>query len=103
MNNIIPEYQIIEERKSYSTTLLLCFMFGPLGLHRIYTGYVLIGLLQLMTGGGFGIWAIIDLISLWTNRYKDSNNNELEGYDIVIVWLTAIIPVAIILLLFFIK
>ena len=29
---------------------------GYLGIHRFYTGNILIGIIQLITGGGFGIW-----------------------------------------------
>lgn len=95
----------IDETKSYATALLLCFFGGALGLHRIYTGYTLIGVLQLLTGGGWGIWVLTDLISLWLNKFRDVNGNELEGYDTVCVWLTvlAFILVPIITLLFFIK
>lgn len=78
----------IEERKSYGTTLLLCFFGGALGLHRIYTGYTVIGILQLLTGGGWGIWTLVDMISLWLNKFKDANSNDLEGYDTVCVFLT---------------
>lgn len=74
-----------EDRKSYGTTLLLCFLFGAFGFHRIYTGYVLIGILQFLTGGGFGIWTLVDLISLWLNKYKDANGKALDGYDTVCV------------------
>jgi TM2 domain-containing membrane protein YozV len=37
-----------EDKKSHSTALLLCFFFGAFGLHRIYTGYVLIGIIQFL-------------------------------------------------------
>lgn len=102
INNLEAEF---EECKSYGTTLLLCFFGGALGLHRIYTGYTLIGILQLLTGGGWGIWTMIDLVSLWLNKFRDVNNNKLEGYDTVCVWLTilAYICILIIGLLLFIK
>lgn len=46
--------------------ILLCIFVGGLGIHRFYLGYNLIGLLQLLTAGGCGIWVLIDLIRLIT-------------------------------------
>ncbi|MFB2922097.1 TM2 domain-containing protein [Aerosakkonema sp. BLCC-F2] len=46
--------------KSRVTALLLCFFLGGLGIHRFYVGYVTIGIVQLLTFGGCGIWALID-------------------------------------------
>lgn len=86
-----------EEKKSHSTALLLCFFLGALGIHRIYTGYTLIGLVQFLTGGGYGIWLLIDLISLWTNKFRDANGNELQDYDDMCVIITIIIPIVLLL------
>ncbi|MGB0270272.1 MAG: TM2 domain-containing protein [Bacteroidia bacterium] len=44
--------------------ILLCFFLGVFGLHRFYLGYTTIGVIQLLTGGGFGIWFVIDFIRL---------------------------------------
>jgi len=45
---------------------ILCFFLGYLGIHRFYLGYTTIGILQLITAGGCGIWALIDLIRILT-------------------------------------
>ena len=49
--------------KSYVLTLLLAYFLGTFGVHRFYTGYVLIGVIQLLTLGGLCIWTFIDLVS----------------------------------------
>ena len=64
--------------KSKITAILLCFFLGGLGIHRFYLGYTLIGVIQLLTFGGFLIWAIIDFIRLITGSLKDSEGNDLE-------------------------
>ena len=58
--------------KSKLTAILLCFFLGSLGIHRFYLGYTLIGVIQLLTFGGFIIWAIVDLIMLIIGSLKDS-------------------------------
>lgn len=45
---------------------ILCFFLGYLGIHRFYLGYTTVGILQLITAGGCGIWALIDLIRILT-------------------------------------
>ena len=50
--------------KSQIIALLLAFFVGALGIHRFYLGYTTIGLIQLLTAGGCGIWALIDFIRI---------------------------------------
>ena len=69
------------EQKSFTVTLLTNFFLGCLGIHRFYTGYIGIGILQLLTFGGLGIWAVIDLFSISLGKYKDAKNRELSGYS----------------------
>ena len=45
---------------------ILCIFLGYFGIHRFYLGYTTIGILQLLTAGGCGIWAIIDLVRILT-------------------------------------
>ena len=37
---------------------------GTFGIHRFYLGYIGIGIIQLLTLGGLGIWSLIDLIRI---------------------------------------
>lgn len=65
---------VMEPQKSWIATVLLCQFLGTLGVHRFYTGHVITGILQLLTFGGFGIWVLVDLVMIYTDRFKDDMN-----------------------------
>lgn len=44
-------------------TLIFCSHFGVLGIDRFYRGQIGLGILKLLTAGGCGIWALIDLLT----------------------------------------
>lgn len=63
--------------KSQIVALILCFFLGGLGIHRFYLGYTWQGVVQLLTLGGCGIWALIDFIRIITGDLKPKDG----GYD----------------------
>ena len=65
------------QRYDWLTTLLLCFFLGAFGVHSFYTKKTGIGIAQLLTAGGCGIWAIVDLIMIITESFRDGNGNPL--------------------------
>ena len=77
METQTPEKQISEKQKT--TTILLAFFLGTLGIHRFYVGKtgtgVIMLLLTLTIVGVYisGIWAIIDLIMIILDKFKDGN------------------------------
>ena len=60
--------------KSKTTALIL---LGELGVDRFYLGYVGLGILKLITAGGFGIWWLIDLILIATGKMTAKDGSEL--------------------------
>ena len=67
--------------KEWNVTLILCALFGFLGLHRFYTGHFVWGIVLLLTSGGFGMGWLVDLFLALTNRYTDSAGKPLRGYS----------------------
>ena len=65
--------------KSFVATLILCFLLGFLGVHRFYVGKTGTGILMLLTLGGLGIWALIDLIVIATGGFKDSKGLKIKA------------------------
>lgn len=70
-----------EPPKDWLTTLLLSIFLGSLGVHRFYTGHIAIGIVQILTLGGCGIWSLIDIIMIATGSFKDSYGRPLTRRD----------------------
>src|SRR3989442_7477242 len=73
----------MEPQKSWLATVLLCEFLGTIGMHRFYTGRIVSGIFQLLTFGGFGIWALIDLIMIYTDSFKDDMGLPLTRMEVV--------------------
>jgi TM2 domain-containing membrane protein YozV len=67
------------DNSRWLTCLLLCWLAGPFGVHRFYTGHIAIGVIQLLTFGGCGIWSLIDLIIIISGNFKDSEGNLIKS------------------------
>lgn len=63
--------------KSFTTTLILSIILGGLGIDRFYLGYTMLGILKLITGGGLGIWWLIDIILIATRKLPDAQGQPL--------------------------
>ena len=60
-----------KSEKGFLPTLLLALFLGGLGIHRFFVGKIGTGILQLLTLGGLGIWALIDVIMKIVGSFKD--------------------------------
>lgn len=63
---------------------VICLLFGSLGIHRFMLRQWGIGILQLLTLGGFYIWWLIDTVRLFTGNFPDTDGvlfkDKIEEY-----------------------
>ena len=64
--------------KSQSTTFLLSWLLGGLGVDRFYLDQIGLGILKLVTLGGCGIWALIDVILTGIGSQTDATGAPLQ-------------------------
>lgn len=62
--------------KDPTVSMVLSVLLGGLGADRFYIGNPGLGVLKLITGGGLGIWWIIDMCIIM-DKTKEANKKEL--------------------------
>merc|ERR1711890_11145 len=66
------------------SAFLVSFLFGGIGADWFYlsggsAGYIIAGIIKLLTGGGLGIWYLIDWIRVLADSFPDGSGAPL--YD----------------------
>lgn len=74
----VPGLFIQEGAKSFTTAIVLSVLLGSLGVDRFYLGYPVLGLLKLVTFGGCGLWALVDLILIATGKVTAADGTALQ-------------------------
>lgn len=64
-------------QRHFLAAFFLSFMWGTFGVDRMYMGYIGLGILKLITFGGFGIWVIVDLILIMGGYMRDKQGREM--------------------------
>lgn len=64
------------ELKDPMTMLIISWFGGVFGIDRFLLGETMLGVVKLLTAGGCGIWALVDLF-LIMKATKDANFNKL--------------------------
>ncbi|GAA1484732.1 TM2 domain-containing protein [Brachybacterium fresconis] len=67
--------------KDFVVAWLLALFLGVFGADRFYRGFVGLGILKLLTCGGAGIWALVDLLIIIFTGGKDSKGRPLANYE----------------------
>lgn len=67
--------------RPFTTTWLLSYFLGSLGVDRFYLGHTGLGIAKLLTCGGCGVWSIIDLVLVLTGQMKDAHGRGQSGYE----------------------
>jgi len=63
---------------AYLTATFFSLFLGVLGVDRFYMGQVWLGILKLISFGGFGIWWLIDFIWIALGNAKTKSGKKLQ-------------------------
>ena len=66
--------------RKVAPALILALLFGVFGAHRFYAGKTGTAILQLLTLGGLGIWALIDVVLIATESFKDGAGRTITQW-----------------------
>ena len=64
-------------KKDWGVTLVLSVFLGMFGGDRFYTGRAGLGVLKLLTFGGYGFWWVTDIILVSQGRMKDGLDRRI--------------------------
>jgi len=71
---------MFDSSRSRLLALVLCFFLGVFGAHRFYVGKFWTGLILLLTGGGLGIWWMIDFVLILIGAFTDSDGRPVKRW-----------------------
>ncbi len=79
LGNVVnpSEIVVVNKQRHFLAAFFLSFIWGVFGIDRFYLGKIWTGILKLLTFGGFGLWAIIDLSSIMSGNMRDKQGNEM--------------------------
>jgi hypothetical protein len=83
-SNILPA-PVKAESKFFWTTFLLALFLGIFGAHRFYNKSPK-SILMLVTLGGFGIWTLIDVLTIIFGKFKDAEGRYIENPKPAAAW-----------------
>lgn len=67
--------------QKHFAAVVLSILLGWLGIDRMYTGRVGLGILKLITLGGIGVWWIVDMCLMGMGSARDGDGNPLIQYQ----------------------
>ncbi|MDF2550304.1 MAG: rane protein [Chlamydiales bacterium] len=76
--------ELAKKKKSRLVMYLIWFFFGAIGGHRFYLGDIRYGICMLLTCGGFGIWALVDLFLIGNRLDQKIEKLEREIIQVIL-------------------
>lgn len=67
-------------QRHFLAVFFIAFMWGPFGVDRFYLGKVGTGILKLITLGGAGIWALVDMYLILSGTMRDKQGRGMLQY-----------------------
>jgi hypothetical protein len=71
--------RVDESDKRIVPAAILSLLFGFVGAHRFYVGRPKTAIVQLLTLGGLGIWALIDFVLIVCGEFRDGEGRKLKS------------------------
>lgn len=65
------------KQRHFLAAFFFSFIFGVFGVDRFYLGKIWTGIFKLLTFGGLGVWALIDLNVIMSGGMRDKQGNKL--------------------------
>jgi TM2 domain-containing membrane protein YozV len=67
----------VHKQRHFLIAFFFSFMWGTWGVDRFYMGYIVTGILKLLTFGGLGIWTLVDFIFISSGFMKDKQGQPM--------------------------
>jgi TM2 domain-containing membrane protein YozV len=80
MADIAPTAIDASSPKNGMLMLVLCLLFGVFGAHRFYADKTGTAVVQLLTFGGLGIWALIDFLFILFAEFTDAQGRKVDPW-----------------------
>lgn len=65
------------KQRHFLAVFFVSFMWGIFGVDRMYLGKWGTGFLKLITIGGLGVWALVDITSIMAGKMRDKQGREM--------------------------